>query len=418
MQGTVKGYNAGAMILHWAIAAAMLFQLGAGFSMSRLDLFSDSLRFALFQWHKTIGLLVLSLTLARIAWRLFNRPPAHAPMPFAERALAGLVHFLLYALMLAVPLSGWLLVSASPTGIPTLLFLSDLLPWPHLPIPAGAAVEATAETAHIWLAYSTAGLIVLHVAGALKHSLVDRAPSLARMLPLGRLPRQSTALVAIPVAIAAVVVFLGSGLAIGRHGGEDAGIQSAVTAAPEGLAGWTIDKAASKLSYAARFSGKVIGGSVGNWDAAVIFDPDDLPAASARIVVDSASVTVDDAFVRSNLLGPDGLDAKAQPEAIVDLTRFEKTAAGFSGEGTMTIKGMALPISVPFTFVRQADGTARVVGTATFDRMTYGLGAQNDASGEWLALPIEIAFDLVAKPAAPGPSADRHLAGKYPAGKA
>lgn len=75
----------------------------------------------------------------------------------------------------------------------------------------------------------------------------------------------------------------------------------------------------------------------------------------------------------------------------------------------MTIKGTALPISVPFTFVRQADGTAHVVGTATFDRMAYGLGAQNDASGEWLALPIEIIFDLVARPAGSVASAGREL---------
>ncbi|GGD15746.1 cytochrome b/b6 domain-containing protein [Aureimonas glaciei] len=412
MQGTVKGYNAGAMILHWAIAAAMLFQLAVGFSMTRLDLYSDPVRFALFQWHKTVGLLVLSLTLARIAWRLFNTPPAHGPMPFAERALAGLVHFLLYALMLAVPLSGWLMVSASPTGIPTLLFLSELLPWPHLPVPASAAVAATAETAHVWLAYSTAGLIVLHVAGALKHSLVDRAPSLARMLPLGLLPRQSTALVAIPVAVAALVVFLGGGLAVGRHGGEGAATQASVTTAPEGLSGWTIDKTASTLTYTARFSGKAIGGTVGNWNAAVTFDPENLAAASARIVVDSASVTIDDAFVRSNLPGPDGLDAKTHPEAIVDLTEFEKTAGGFRGEGTMTIKGTALPISVPFTFDRQADGTAHVVGTASFDRMAYGLGAQNDASGEWLALPIEVTFDLVARPSVIETSASRGLPGK------
>lgn len=400
MPHAVRGYNAGAMILHWAIAVAMLFQLGAGFTMSRLDVLSDPARFALFQWHKTVGLLVLTLTLARIAWRLFNAPPSHGPMPFAERALAGLVHFLLYALMLAVPLSGWLMVSVSPTGIPTLLFLSDLLPWPDLPVAASAVIERSAETAHVWLAYSTAGLIVLHVAGALKHALVDRAPSFARMLPLGRLPRQSTALVAIPIAVAASVLFLGGGLAIGRSGGEGVATAAALTAAASGEAGWTIDKPASTLTYTARFSGKAIGGSVGNWDAAVSFDPDDLSAASARIVVDSASVTIDDAFVRSNLSGPDGLDAKAQPQASVDLTRFEKTAAGFLGTGTMTIRGTALPISVPFTFVEAADGTARVAGTASFDRMTYRLGAENDASGEWLALPIEVSFDLVARPAA------------------
>ena len=394
MHGTVKGYNAGAMMLHWAIALAILFQIVIGFTMMRLDVLPDGLRFAVFQWHKTVGLLVLSLTLARIAWRLFNPPPAHGPMKRAEKAAAGLVHFLLYALMLAVPLSGWLLVSASPTGIPTLLFLSDLLPWPNLPVPASKAFADAAETAHVWLAYATAGLNVLHIAGALKHSVVDRAPSFARMLPIGRLPRQSTALVAIPMAMAAIAVFLGGGLALGRQGGETAATTDAVTATPVVATGWTIDKAASRLSYDVAFSGKTIGGGIGNWDAAVSFDPDALAAASASVVVDSASVTIDDSFVRSNLAGPDGLDAKAQPQAKVDLTAFEKTADGFLGKGTMTIKGITAPIEVPFTFTEASDGTAEVKGSASFDRMTYKLGAENDASGQWLGLPITLRFDL------------------------
>lgn len=396
--GTVRGYNAGAMLLHWAIALAMLFQLAIGFAMSRLDIFPDTLRFTLFQWHKTVGLLVLTLTFARIAWRLFNPPPPHGPMRRPEAALAGLVHFLFYALMLAVPLSGWVLVSASPTRIPTLLFLSDLLPWPNLPVAASAATEETAETVHIWLAYSVAGLIVLHVAGALKHSLVDRAPSFSRMLPVGQLPRQSAALLAIPVAIAASAVFLGGGLAVGGGSAATGTTNAAVVAAPAASGtGWAIDKPASTLGYTATFSGKTIGGTIGNWDASVVFDPENLANASAKIVVDSASVTIDDAFVRSNLAGPDGLDAAAQPQASVALGAFEKTASGFLGKGTMTIKGTSQPIEVPFSFTESQDGTAHVTGTASFDRMAYRLGAENDATGQWLALPVTIAFDLKAR---------------------
>ena len=397
MQDSERGYNAGAMILHWAIAAAILFQLTVGFSMSRLDIFPDPLRFTLFQWHKTVGLLVLTLTFARIAWRLFNPAPAHAQMPVAERVLAHIVHALFYVLMLAVPLSGWLLVSASPTGIPTLLFLSDLLPWPHLPVAAGGLLESTTETAHVWLAYSTAGLMVLPVAGALKHSVIDGAASFSRMLPAARLSRQSTSLIAIPVAIAAMAVFLGGGLAIGRSANDASGPRADIVAAAAAPSGWTIDKSSSTLAYGATFSGKTIGGTVGNWDATVTFDPDHLATASARIVIDSASVTIDDAFVRSNLAGPDGLDAKNHSQASVDLTTFEKTADGFVGKGAMTIKGISREIELPFTFTQGADGTARVTGRTSFDRTAYGLGAQNDSTGQWLALPIALTIDLVAR---------------------
>ena len=99
-------YTSGAILLHWTIALAILFQLAVGLAMVHLDAMPDALRFALFQWHKTIGILVLCLTLARIAWRLVNPPPALAPTTSrAERTASGLVHLAFYALMLIVPLS-------------------------------------------------------------------------------------------------------------------------------------------------------------------------------------------------------------------------------------------------------------------------------------------------------------------------
>lgn len=396
----VEGYNAGAMVLHWAIAAAVLFQLVLGFAMSRLDVMPDGLRFAVFQWHKTVGISVLALTLARIAWRLFNPAPPHGPMAPAERRLAGLVHLLFYALMLLVPLSGWLVVSASPTQIPTLLMLSERLPWPNLPLPAwlaGAAGFRLAETAHIWLAYSFVVLIGLHVAGALKHSLIDRAPSFSRMLPVGHLPRRSVSLLAIPVAATAVVVFLGSGIWVGR---ETAGVPQAAAAPLEASGaptGWIIDPAASRLGYSVTFSGKAVTGTVGNWNAAVVFDPADLGRAKADIVVETASVAIDDSFIRSNLGGPDGLDVKAFPRAEIHLTAVSKTPDGYLGTGTLRIKAVEAPVSVPFTVEEDAAGIARVSGTAEIDRLAFKLGVDNDAKGEWLAPAIRIDFTLVAR---------------------
>ncbi|KQT69098.1 MULTISPECIES: cytochrome b/b6 domain-containing protein [unclassified Aureimonas] len=398
--GRVEGYNAGAMALHWAIAAAILFQLVLGFAMSRLDVMPDALRFAVFQWHKTVGISVLALTLARIAWRLFNPAPAAPPSAPAERLLAGLVHVLFYALMVLVPLSGWLLVSASPTKIPTLLMLSDSLPWPNLPLPvalAGPGGADLAETTHIWLAYSFVVLIALHVAGALKHSLIDDAPSFSRMMPVGRLPRTSTALVALPIAATAVALFLGGGVLIGRGEAGGAPADAAKLEQAGAASGWTIDPAASKLFYAVTFSGKTIAGAVGNWNAAVVFDPADLSAARADIVVETASVSIEDSFIRSNLAGPDGLDTAAFPRAEIHLNAFSKTPEGYLAKGMLRIKAVEAPIEVPFTFAEDAAGIATVSGRAAIDRLSYKLGIENDAKGEWLAPAIAIDFTLSAK---------------------
>ena len=396
----VKGYNAGAMLLHWAIALAILFQLAGGFVMMRLDVLPDGSRFAFFQWHKTVGLLVLTLTVARIAWRLLNPPPAHAPMKPWEAGAAHLVHALFYALMLLVPLSGWLVVSASPTAIPTLLFLRESLVWPNLPIPAGwrgEGGEAVAATLHTWLAYSTLALLVLHVAGAVKHSLLDRQASFSRMIPAGHLPRQSTALLAVPLAAGLAALFLGGGLSLGQA--ETAGtsptlaaIVEAPVAAPEAGA-WVVDKAASSLSYEVPFSGKPMTGTIGSWNAAIRFDPERLDAAKATLDIDAASITVGDPFVRSSAPGPDGLDAAGHPTLSVAIERFERTDSGFLGKGSVTIKGRSAPVSVPFTFTPGADGTAHVTGSATLDRLAFDLGAKNDPAAQWLGREITVRFD-------------------------
>ncbi|OLP62624.1 hypothetical protein BJF93_12500 [Xaviernesmea oryzae] len=405
--GRLEGYNAGAMILHWAIALAILFQLAIGFAMIRLDLFPRDLRFTLIQWHKTVGLTVLALTLARIAWRLFNPPPAHPPMPKAEKALAGLVHGLFYVLMLAVPLSGWVLVSASSTKIPTLLMLSQALPWPNLPLPAGladASGRALAERAHMLLAYSFVLLIGLHLAGAIKHALIDRAPSFSRMLPVGGLHRQQGALIAIPVAAAAAMVFLGGGVLAGRESAPSApklAGAAAPAAAPAASApaatGWVIDKPASHLGYSVTFSGKSVAGTVDGWNAAITFDPDNLASARAEVEVDTGSITIDDAFIRSNLAGADGLDVSAFPKAKIMLTEFARTETGYLAKGTLTLKSITAPITLPFTFTEAADGTATVTGTADLDRATFKLGQENDAKGEWLAPVIKVELTLKAR---------------------
>lgn len=188
MAQVVGRYSAGAIVLHWTIAAAILLQIAIGWRMEALE---GLAKFQAFQWHKSVGITILLLTLARIAWRLTHRPP-----PFAQgvrgwrHALASGVHVAFYALLLALPLTGWVLVSASPYNLPTLLY--GVIPWPHLPgLPELAAAEkkAVGETfgaIHGLLVWSTLALLALHVAGALKHTIIDRDGTLWRMAPVRR----------------------------------------------------------------------------------------------------------------------------------------------------------------------------------------------------------------------------------------
>lgn len=184
-------YSAVAMILHWSIALAILALLAAGLWMTDAIKQPETrnVAFKVYQWHKALGLTVLVLTLIRICWRIANPPPPlPASMSSLERAGSGLVHAGLYALMLAIPLAGWAMVSASPLGFPTMIF--GLFEWPHISVLAGLEdkkpAEALFKATHKYLAFGAIVLIVLHVAAALKHHFINRDNVLARMLPGAR----------------------------------------------------------------------------------------------------------------------------------------------------------------------------------------------------------------------------------------
>ena len=180
-------YGGVAMSLHWLIAAAILFMFWLGPFMANLPE-TDERQFPLFQLHKSIGLTILMLSLARLAWRLMNPvPDLPVHMPPWERVTARAVHYAFDALMIVVPLFGWATVSAAPIAVPTMWF--GLFEWPHLPFLADLPraqkqiVEDPLAATHGLLALSMGLLAVLHVAAALKHHFKDRDDVLKHMLP-------------------------------------------------------------------------------------------------------------------------------------------------------------------------------------------------------------------------------------------
>ena len=175
-------YTRVAVWLHWTIAALILAQLIGGIVMHKLP-GSVSFKFEAYQMHKSFGLVVLALSLARLGWRLTHRPPALAADHAAwERGLARATHIGFYVLMIAVPLAGWAMISASPYPS-SFFFVADI---PKLPVIGSA--DTWAEV-HEYLAFGIIGLLVLHVAGALKHHYKDRDGTLARMAVWVRPPK-------------------------------------------------------------------------------------------------------------------------------------------------------------------------------------------------------------------------------------
>ena len=159
-----------------------------GLAMTHLNI-PILLKFQLYQLHKSVGITVLLAVPLRIIWRLMHRPPAlPTEMPLVERRAAEGTHIALYAIMLALPLTGWALVSVSPYNIPTVLF--GLIPWPDLPVFTGLTDKQTADrimtSIHSRLAYVLIAALVLHIGAALRHHFLLRDGVLRRMLPILR----------------------------------------------------------------------------------------------------------------------------------------------------------------------------------------------------------------------------------------
>lgn len=175
-------YSRGAIILHWLIALLIIGNFIGAWTSE--DLPRDE-RMIMMGYHKATGVVILLLTLVRIGWRLFNRPPALvATLKSWEAATARVTHALFYALMLAVPLAGLGLHSAFGKGQPVSVF--GLFDFPALPVGSDKPTIGLFHELHEITATAMLVLFVLHVAAALKHQFVDRNGTLARMLPFLR----------------------------------------------------------------------------------------------------------------------------------------------------------------------------------------------------------------------------------------
>ncbi|MGE8584652.1 MAG: cytochrome b [Agrobacterium tumefaciens] len=179
-RNTPASFGLVAIVFHWTIALLFLAQLALGYFLSR-DI-DPVLQFNLFQYHKSIGFLVLALAAPRFIWSVFSRKPrALDGGGMASRLAARSAHAALLFLTLAVPLAGWAVASTSPLQIPSYVF--DLVVVPGLPMAISDQAEAFWTKVHATLAYLAAVIVVLHVAAALWHHFVRKDPTLRRMIP-------------------------------------------------------------------------------------------------------------------------------------------------------------------------------------------------------------------------------------------
>ncbi|WP_313808336.1 cytochrome b/b6 domain-containing protein [Sphingobium sp.] len=405
----MQRYSRIAIFLHWAIAALLAFQIAVGWALEDLG----ARGFMLFQMHKSIGMTILALTLARVAVRYWKPRPAPVEGGW-QGALAKAVHAGLYLFMLGAPLTGWALVSTAKVKVPTLIF--GLIPLPHLPLPMSANDPASA--AHGLLAWVGIALFVLHVAGALRHHFLIRDGLLWRMIP----GRSSVLLVALPASIALAFVLgrvilpapapKAAAAPTAPVAVEEEAPANVVEAVDNGAApveaenavaiaepvgpppAWAVQPGGT-IGFSVGNGGETISGGFSRWTAKIVMDPDHPDSADIRVEIDLASASVGDSYKDGMLAGDEFFDVAAHPGAVFTAKGAEKTGANsYRAAGTLTLKGVSKPQSIRFTL--SGTGKARKVsGSATIARAPFGLG--NGESGSGLDPKVAVNFGFSAK---------------------
>lgn len=350
-KNTSNRFGAVSKGFHWVVALFMIGLLAAGLYMA--DLAPSPFKFSLYFWHKSFGIAVLALASLRLLWRFANIAPATPETHKKwEKVLAKAAHVLLYACMFTMPLTGWAMSSAK--GFPVSVFGWFTLP--NIVAPNKGLGAAMAE-AHELVAYGLIGLIALHAAGALKHHIIDRDPTLRRMIPFGKV-----------LAAAGVLLFAAT---------------AARADSPPPVTQWIIEPGMSHLTFEATQMKAPFTGEFKAFDGTIFFDPEKLDSSRVDIAIDMTSADTQNADRDKNLPAEPWFFAEKFPKAAFRAEKFEKTGDNaYIAHGKLTIRDITMSVDFPFTLTIAgppgAGQMAAVQGAVELQRLDFNIG-----TGEW-----------------------------------
>lgn len=368
-------YGDVAVIFHWLIALLIIGLLVIGKLLGSFDE-NDPVRYLLTQWHKSFGITVLLLSVLRLLWRFTHKPPAELEsIPGWQKRVASVTHGLLYLLIIAIPMTGWIMVSASPLNLDTVLF--NVIEWPHLaPFSTLENKEDIARAFHGYHELAANLLILLllaHVGAALKHHFVDKDMTMLRMLP----ERGSSGFRHKVLALLAIIAAGSAAL----YWSASAGNQAALLAAGD-----------SEVSFIANVTGEETPGLFAESAVEALIDANNPSASSITATVQTASVSSANMQVAGSLPEPEWFDVSTYPEALFQSSRITDAGDGaLQVTGTLTIKETTQEVSFPMTL--SEDGDKRVArGEFTVDRRDFLIGLDSQGSDDFVGYPVVIKF--------------------------
>lgn len=380
---------------HWSIALLILALIPLGIIANQLPFDTNEAlaqKAFLFSIHKTLGIVVFVLAVFRILWAMTQTKPVPIhPDRRAETYLAHLVHWLLYGSLVLVPLTGWIHHASTEGFAPIWLPIGQNLPF----VPESARLAEIAAALHIIFERVLAASILLHVAGALKHAVLDRDGTLARMWFGARQAGHPGATAHAPAApIVAIGIWcaaIGIGAGLGLFAHHEAEADSATLA--EVASRWEVQD--GTLSIEVTQLGSPVSGSFADWTAVIYFSPE-TGTGTTEVTIAIGSLTL--GTVTGQALGPDYLDGSAHPTAhfVADIAPDAETGA-FLATGTLSIKGNEIPVTLPFEMTIDGD-TATMSGQMQVDRRDFEVGLAMEEGNLGFGVDIRVSLTAQQRP--------------------
>ena len=364
-------YGSVSRALHWTIAVLIIIALVLGLIGDNTERSAETAEFLqrLYSVHKTIGITVLFLAIIRVVWAISQpKPAALHPDRTLETLAAETVHWALYAAMFVMPLSGWVMHAAETGFAPILWPFGQNLPF----VPKSETVAHSAGFIHMLASYVLYASLAAHIVGALKHAIIDRDATLARMAhgksaapasgtkPAGWIHTVS--------AVATLAVFAAI-IAIPFVTAKETSAAPAPMASAETAGEWQVQSGA--IEFTVIQMGAQVTGQLPDWTANIDYDPA-TGVGQTEVTIDTSTLTL--GSVTDQAKGAEFFDTSNYQTAVftADISRVDGTA--HVANGTLTLVGQTVPVALEFDLTVDGD-QAQMTGSVTLDRRDLGMGA-------------------------------------------
>ena len=391
LSNTSERYGGVTKTFHWVTALLIFTLIPTGWFANQLPYETDAQlaqKAWLFSLHKTVGVTVFFVALARMLWAASQpKPGLLHPDRKLESMAAETVHWLLYGALVIVPLSGWISHAAAEGFAPIWWPLGQNLPL----IPKSVGIEHFFAGVHFVTTKVLIAALFLHIAGALKHHVIDRDDTLRRMLP-GRswAPTPPQQRHTIRPFLAALVIWAA---AVGL-GGYLATAGNAHQAAPdvaleEVTSDWHVTEGTIEITVI-QFGNEVTG-SFADWTADVTFDETLTTQEVGHVTTTIAIPSLTLGSVTQQAMGPDFFDAENHATAVFDAV-IQRAVDGYEAVGDLTIRGNTVPVTMFFNLTLEGD-TAEMLANLSLDRRNFNIG-NNVGDEASLAFDVKVAIRL------------------------